>query len=287
MTIPQHFSNSTSRSVAGAAIFLGGPVLLLSQQFTGSLALAMHSALLSDVHYLCLVACVPWTTSSSCSTVQGTWSHWCASALRSLSVPHPGHVGISLGSPPSAVRRWFSREAIPLDRDLRLRLAAMASDLHGVRVDVSSDNFLPARENPVYSFNLPPSAVRLWGLARWGHDLSSTGRPSRHRLGPSSCPFCNDVDGSLVHHLSSCPAGLILAASHRPTYLRLHGTVGCSTPSTSRTRRRQSGSTFALSGSSANGSNHSLGNASLLRSLVLHPGHSAQPVRRPTYLLNL
>ena len=38
------------------------PVLLLSQQFTGSLALAMHSALLSDVHSLCLVACVPWTT---------------------------------------------------------------------------------------------------------------------------------------------------------------------------------------------------------------------------------
>ena len=96
----------------------------LSQQFTGSLALAMHSALPSDVHYLYLVPCVPRTTFSSRppdrasvfrlgSTVQGTWSHWCASALRSLSVPHPGHVGISLDSPHSAVRRWFSREAIP------------------------------------------------------------------------------------------------------------------------------------------------------------------------------
>ena len=63
--------------------------------------------------------------------------------------------------------------------------------------------------------------------------------------------------------------GLIPAASHRPTYQRLHGTVGCSTPSTSRTRRRQSGPTFALSGSSANGSNHSLGDASLLRSRIL------------------
>ena len=62
VTTPQHFSNSTSRSVAGAVIFLGGPVVLLSQQFTGSLALAMHSALPSDVHSLCLVACVPWTT---------------------------------------------------------------------------------------------------------------------------------------------------------------------------------------------------------------------------------
>ena len=139
----------------------------------------------------------------------------------------------------------------PAWTDLRLRLAAMASDLHGVRVDVSSDNFLPARENPVYSFNLPPSAVRLWGLARWGHDLSSTGRPSHHRLGPSSCPFCNDVGGSVQ-------LGLIPAASHRPTFLRLHGTAGCSTPSTSRTRRRQSGPTFASSGSSANLSNHPL-----------------------------
>ena len=50
----------------------------------------------------------------------------------------------------------------------------MVSDLHGVLVDVSSDNFLPVRENPVYSFNLPPSAFRLWGLACWGHDHSST-----------------------------------------------------------------------------------------------------------------
>ena len=107
-----------------------------------------------------------WPSASPVAAVHwDTWSHCCASALRSLSVPHPGHVGISLGSPPSAVRRWLSREAIPrLDRDLRLRLAAITSDLHGVRVDVSSDNFLPARENPVYSFNLPLSAVRLWGL---------------------------------------------------------------------------------------------------------------------------
>ena len=93
-----------------------------------------------------------------CSTVQGTWSHWCASALRSLSIPHPGHVGISLSFPPSAVRRWLSREAIPrLDRDLRLRLAAMASDLHGVRADVSSDNFLPSLL--IQPPSLPPRCV--------------------------------------------------------------------------------------------------------------------------------
>ena len=57
-TTPQQISNSTSHSVAGAVIFLGG----LSQQFTGSLVSAMHSALPSDVHSRCLVACVPWTT---------------------------------------------------------------------------------------------------------------------------------------------------------------------------------------------------------------------------------
>ena len=62
VTTLQHFTNSTSHSVDGADTFLGGPVLLLSQQFTGSLLLAMHSALPSDVHSLCLVACVPWTT---------------------------------------------------------------------------------------------------------------------------------------------------------------------------------------------------------------------------------
>ena len=201
----------------------------------------------------CLFGCLCAMDHSSsrprpCQCLQGTWSHWCASALRSLSVPHPG-----LGSPPTAVRRWLSREAIPrLDRDLRLRLAAMA-ELHGVRVDVSSDNFFLARENPVYSFNLPPSAVRLWGLVRWGHDLSSTGRSSRHRLGPSSCPFCNDVDGSLVQHLAAWAQSCGVSPSDVPAFARR---VGCSTPSTSRTRRRQLGPTFALSGSSANGFNH-------------------------------
>ena len=82
----------------------------------------------------------------------------------------------------------LSRNHHRLDRDLRVKLATMASDLHGVRVALSSNDFLPAKENPIYSINLHSSAVRLWWLARWGHDLSSIGRPSRHRLGPSSCP---------------------------------------------------------------------------------------------------
>ena len=41
-------------------------------------------------------------------------------------------------------------------------------------------------KKPVCAFNPPPSAFRLWGLARWGHDHSSTGRLSRHRQGPST-----------------------------------------------------------------------------------------------------
>ena len=215
---PRHFSNSTSHSVAGAVISLGGPVLLLSQQSTGSWVSPMHSALPSDVHSRCLVACVPWTTPPlalqtlpvSSGSLPSCKAHGRTGA-RPLFVPFQSHILATLAflwaPPPSAIRRWLSREVIPrLDRDLRLRLAAMASDLHGVRVDVSSDNFLPARENPVHSFNLPSSAVRPWGLARWGHDLSSSGRPFRHQLGPSTCPFCHDVDGSFEHHLASCPA---------------------------------------------------------------------------------
>ena len=57
--------------------------------------------------------------------------------------------------------------------------------------------------------------------------------------------------------------GHIPAASLRRTFPRLHATAGCSTQLTSRIRRRQSGPTFALLGSSANDSNHLPGDASL------------------------
>ena len=61
---------------------------------------------------------------------------------RPLPVPHLGHVGISLGSPPSAIQRWLSRGAIPrLDC---VCLAAMVSDFHGLRVVVSSVDFFCA-----------------------------------------------------------------------------------------------------------------------------------------------
>ena len=46
----------------------------------------------------------------------------------------------------------------------------------------------------------------VWGsLEPRGKSLvggKTSGRPSRHRQGPSTCPFCHDTDGSLMHHLS-------------------------------------------------------------------------------------
>ena len=88
----------------------------------------------------------------------------------------------------------------------------------------------------MYSFNLPPSAFLLWGLARWSHDHSSTGRPSRHQQGPSTCSFCHDTHGSLMITfplaLSTTTLGqpaLTPAASPCLNLRRWHNTVGYST----------------------------------------------------------
>ena len=164
---------------------------LLLLRYTGNLALVMPFTL-PLARLLAFRALVdhasprrPITSSvfRLSSSALGTWSNWCASVLHSYSIPLPAHVGISTGSPPSSLHQWLSREVNPrLHRALRHRLSAMVSDLHGVLVDVSSDNCLPVIQNPVYSFNLPSSAFRLWGLARWGHDHSSTGHPSRQAV---------------------------------------------------------------------------------------------------------
>ena len=71
------------------------------------------------------------------SSALGTWSHCCASALR------PRHS--TNGSPVKSI--------LVFTRALRRRLSAMVSDLHGVLVDVSSDNFLPVA--PTGSLRLP------------------------------------------------------------------------------------------------------------------------------------
>ena len=127
------------------------------------------------------------------------------------SIPLPAHVGISTGSPPSSLHQWLSREVNDrLHRALRHRLSAMVSDLHGVLVDVSSDNFLPVIQNPVYSFNLPSSAFRLWGLARWGHDHSSTGHSShlcRPRLESSSFAGVRRIIRQCAFGLGHCSLG--------------------------------------------------------------------------------
>ena len=152
----------------------------------------------SSCHFQCvpaLILCARYVVAlvrvcASLSLHLAPWPRGCFSWLPALVTP-----------------LWFSREVGPrLDRALRLRLSAMASDLHGVLVAALSGSSLSIRENPVYSFNLPPSAFRLCGLALWGHDHSSTGRPSRHRQFPSTCSFCHDTDGSLMHHLSACPS---------------------------------------------------------------------------------
>ena len=65
----------------------------------------------------------------------------------------------------------------------------MVSDLHGVLVDTLSDNFLPVRENPVYSFNLPPSAPRLLGLARWTGKVLPPVPCAMTRTAPSCITF--------------------------------------------------------------------------------------------------
>ena len=139
---------------------LGYPALLPLQQCTGNLVLVMHRALPSGRAFslfgrLCAVDHASPRPSGHCQYLPALfrrakykWSYW----------PHPGHVGVSPGSPPSSLHRWFSQEVSPrLDRDLRHRLSAMVSDLHGVPVDVFSDNFLPVRENPG-AMTTPPQA---------------------------------------------------------------------------------------------------------------------------------
>ena len=94
---------------------------------TGSLALAVHSALPSDVHSLCLVACVPWTTlplALQTLPVSSGSVRPCKAHGR-IGDPFQSHILATLAFPLGS-----------LDRDRRLRHAAMASDLHGVRVVV-------------------------------------------------------------------------------------------------------------------------------------------------------
>ena len=199
VTIPQHFSNSTSRS----------PSSWVAQCFScrSSSLGAWHwrctpSTLLSDVHSLCLVACVPWTTLPlalqtlpvSSDSVRPCKAHGRIGA-RPLFDLFQSHILATLaflwvpsfGRPTLVLSRSHSSPGPrPAPQGLQPWLRTCMAC---VSMSLLTTSSLPGR-------------IRF----TWGHDLSSTGRPSRHRLGPSSCLFCNDVDGSLVHHLSSCPA---------------------------------------------------------------------------------
>ena len=155
---------------------LGWPLPLLLR-YTGNLALVMPFTLplgaLSRFSGACALLIMPHLALRPLPVCSGSprlrWAPGQTGA-RLLSTPTPSRSlprDISTGSPPSSLHQWLSSEVNPrLHRAFRHRLSAMVSDLHGVLVDVSSDNFLPVIQNPVYSFNLPSSAFRLWGLAR-------------------------------------------------------------------------------------------------------------------------
>ena len=132
---PRLCTSSIWHSAAGVVIFLGGTARLPSLQSTGSLVLATLSASSSDVRSPSVVLYVPRTTlhlvllslplsPGSVPTCKGTWSHWCASALRSLSRFRTRAMS-HLFRFASSVHRWFSCEASSrLDHDLRHRLCA-------------------------------------------------------------------------------------------------------------------------------------------------------------------
>ena len=127
--------------------------------------------------------------------MRGTKAHWCASAWRSLSVLLLCEFGISTCSPLVAVARWCSREVrVRLDRDF----------CPGGPCNRPSST-RPRRDHPVYSRNFPFAWSRLWGLARWGHDPSVTGRSARHQNSLVGCGLCHADDSSFIHHLVPVP----------------------------------------------------------------------------------
>ena len=69
-----------------------------------------------------------------------------------------------------------------------------------VPLSLLTTSSLPGRT----STSLPPRCV--CGRFLVGVTTSPPQAAPRHQLGPSTCPFCHDVDGSLAHHLSSFSA---------------------------------------------------------------------------------
>ena len=92
-----------------------GPALPRLLQYTGNLVSVMLFTLplgaLSRFSGACVLLTMLHLALRSLPVCSG--SHWCASALHSHSIPLLAHVGISLGSPPSSLHQWFSREVNP------------------------------------------------------------------------------------------------------------------------------------------------------------------------------
>ena len=161
--------NSSISCSAGVVIFLGGLAHLPSQQFTESLVFAMHSALPSNVRPRCSVA-----------SVQGTWSHWCAALFTfrilatsaSLKACHP-RLSIA-GSAKRPRPAWTVT-------------GAMGSQPWPTTCVVSLLMSFPTTSSPqertLFALSSLPGVASVWGLARWHHDHSSTGRPLATGMG--------------------------------------------------------------------------------------------------------
>ena len=216
VTILRQCLNSIWRFVGGVGNFSVGPTRLQSLRSIGNSALATHFASSSVERSLSSAACAPWILSLldllcapasfdfvPMSLARGPFgarppsvlcqsSTQVISAFRQDRLLHPSHSGSLL----KLILGWSATSTTDSQPWL------VTSTEYGW---TSTDPRPPARVNPVYSRNFPFAWARLWCLARWGHDSSSTGRSARHRNNFDGCPPCNDIDGSLEHHLSHCP----------------------------------------------------------------------------------
>ena len=244
----RHFSNSTSHSVAGAVIFLGGPVLLLSQQSTGSWVSPMHSALPSDVLSRCLVACVPWTTPPlvlqtlpvSSGSLPPCKAHGRTGA-RPLFVPFQSHILATLAFLWAPLLR--PSDVGSLAKPFPVWTATCASGLQPwlptcmvcVSLSLLTTSSLPGRTRSTHSTSLPPRCA-CGGLLVGVTTSPPQAAPPATSLGLPLAPSA--MMWTVLSHITSPPApptsmlvqlGLTLAASHRPMFQCLHGTAGCST----------------------------------------------------------
>ena len=216
LTILLPSSNSCSHSVAGVATFSDGPAPPLLLQFTGNLASVMLCTLplgaLSRFSGACVLSTMPPLALRSLPVCSGSrrlrWApgHTGANLLSTFSPSRSLPTLVSLlahrprhstgGSPEKSVLVC----TVPFVTDSLPRyLIYMASWLTPPLTTSSLSGRTPC--TPITCLFLP----FVFGVLPAGAMTTpSTGRPSRHWQGSSTCPFCHDTDGSLMHHLSAC-----------------------------------------------------------------------------------